>query len=501
MSDNTAVIEGWEPGAVWQAFAGLADTPRPSKHEEQAREYVRRWAGERGFAVQEDGVGNLVVAVPATAGHESAPITVLQGHLDMVPEKVADLTHDFACDPITLVSDQDAADGSHILRADRTTLGADNGIGVSLAMAAATSPEVAHGPLELLFTIDEEDGMTGAKALTSRSFSGRRLINLDSEEDDCLYIGCAGGCDSVLSWSLPTESAAPRQAAIRISVDGLRGGHSGGDIHLSLGNAIRLLARVIDATADVRLQLASIQAGAKRNVIPRTATAVVVGPVAAVAAVQSAAAAVLADAVKTYSDEDRECTIAVEPIDDVPRTVIGPGDTASLVQTILALPHGVIGMHPDIAELVETSNNVATIRVVPGSDDDSCDIELATLTRSSSEFEMQKALSEIERIALQAGARVRRGNDYPGWAPDVNSPLLAICKDVYDRLFDGPPEIKAIHAGLECGLIGKCVGDVDMVSFGPRIEMAHTPEERVYVDSVGKIWRYLQAVLAALATG
>ena len=274
-NDTSSAVASLEPQAVWQYFSGIAAVPRASKHEERIREHVRRLAQERGFNVREDAAGNLLIEVPATPGHENAPITVLQGHLDMVCEKNAGTAHDFDRDPIRLILDRDPATGEEIVRADGTTLGADNGIGVALALAAATSPDVVHGPLEILCTVDEEQGMTGAAALQPDFFRGKRLLNLDSDEDTVIYIGCAGGGDITLSWEFPTRPVSGRLELARLTVSGLRGGHSGGDIHENRGNANKILVRTLLDPDVKRVQIASITGGSKRNAIPREANAVI----------------------------------------------------------------------------------------------------------------------------------------------------------------------------------------------------------------------------------
>jgi len=304
-SQNESVIAGLEPKAVWGFFTGLAGVPRPSKHEERVAQHVKEIVAKHRLKVNQDATGNLVVTVPASKGHEGAPITVLQAHLDMVCEKNSGHSHDFAKEGIRFIKDMDAQTGQAVIRGDGTTLGADNGIGVALALAAATEPDVVRGPLELLFTLDEEDGMTGAKALTPTSFKGRRMVNLDSEEDDALYIGCAGGCDSNLTWTCATERVPAGYEVVRVNVTGLRGGHSGGDIHEGRSNAIKLLVRTLLYSKAKGSLLASITGGSKRNAIPREAVAIVAGPVGTLDAVKLAAGIVAEEA----KVEDRKSVV------------------------------------------------------------------------------------------------------------------------------------------------------------------------------------------------
>ena len=500
MSANTtpASIESLEPKAVWNFFAGLTTVPRPSKREKKIRAHVRKLAEHHGFTFREEPVGNIIIEVPATPGHESAPITVIQGHLDMVPDNNRATRHDWDNDPITTIIAQDEKTGRQIVHAAGTTLGADNGIGVAMGFAAATSPEVVHGPLELLLTTDEEAGMTGAKALTPDSFRGRRLLNLDSEEDDCIYIGCAGGCDTNLAWRFDTTVPPSDAETCRVTVEGLRGGHSGGDIHEGRANAIRLLTRTLRRAPRGTLHLSEFNGGSKRNAIPREAHAIVSGHRGTVAALQQAAKAVRDEAVGESFEDG--IAIRVETITDGDAGhVASADDTATFLSAMAALPDGVLGMHPKVPELVQTSNNVST--VVCESAGGKLKIVVGTLTRSSSGSRMEAVKDQLVSIGRLAAAATEFANDYPGWEPNVESKTLATCQRVYKQLFNEEPHVAAIHAGLECGIIGKRVGKMDMVSFGPTIEGAHSPDERVYVASVAKAWKYLVAVLAELAKG
>lgn len=485
-----------EPQSVWSFFTGIAAIPRPSKQEERIRKHVREVAEGHGLSVNEDHAGNLVMGIQASAGHETAPVTVLQAHLDMVCEKNSSTAHDFDSEGIRLILETDSESGERIVRADGTTLGADNGIGVALALAAATSPEVVHGPLELLFTADEEDGMTGAKALSHESFRGRRMLNLDSEEDDTLYIGCAGGCDTNLTWTLKTEPPSQEGDICRVTVTGLRGGHSGCDIHEGRANAIKLLVRTLLRDPVTSLQLFDISGGSKRNAIPREAAAIVVGPVGTLEALKTASADVASEAKAESCEPD--VTVRVEREPDVPRPIyVSPNDTERILRALAALPSGVLGMHPKAPELVETSNNVSTITTeIRGSQ---IVITVGMLSRSSSGSRKRETLDQLAAIGRLAGAKVATHNEYPGWSPNPDSPTLAICRRVYHELFGDDPKVAAIHAGLECGIIGECVGDMDMVSLGPTIRGAHSPEERVYVASVERTWRYLATLLGTFA--
>lgn len=485
-----------EPKPVWQFFAELASVPRPSKHEEQIRAHIRKMADRLGFRAREDSIGNIVIEVPASPGCENASVTVLQGHVDMVCEKNAGTKHDFERDPIRLVVDKLPKTGETIVRADGTTLGADNGIGLSLALAAATTPGVVHGPLEILCTIDEEMGMTGARQLTPDFIKGRQLLNLDSEEDDALYIGCAGGCDATLTWELKT-AAPPKGAEVcKVTIGGLRGGHSGVDIHLNRVSALKLLVRTLREAGD-RLQLASLTGGSKRNVIPREATALVVGPRGTAAKLTAAAEEAQTEAVRAGEET---CAVRVEKETPMAAAAVASRkDTQRVLTAMTALPHGVLAVVPEIAGLIQTSNSMSTVENKTA--DGTLSVAVGCLSRSSSMVQLRATTRQLVAIGNLAGAKVDVGNGYPGWQPNVSSPLLAKCKQIYERLFGAAPKVAAIHAGLECGIIGERIGagTMDMISFGPHIEGAHSPDEHVWVESVQKSWKYLTAVLAELA--
>jgi len=487
-----------EPRRVWEIFSGIAAVPRASKREERIRGHVRAFAEQHKLPLREDKTGNLVITVPASPGCEKTPITVLQGHLDMVCEKNSGTKHDFDNEGIRMLVDTEQSSGEKIVRADGTTLGADNGIGVALALAAATSPDVTHGPLELLFTIDEEDGMTGAKALTPESFRGRRMLNLDSEEDDALYIGCAGGCDTNVSWTFPA-SPVPNDLEIgNIRVGGLRGGHSGCDIHEGRANAIKLLTRVLSRASSRDLRLLTISGGSKRNAIPREATATVAGPPGLADDLKKSAA----DVARESLVESGEPTVNIDIRADQsnapsPRTTVSAQDTIRLLSTLYALPSGVLGMHPKVFGLVETSNNLSTIETKAGASQ--TNITAGLLSRSSSPSRIREVLDQLASIGRLSAAAISTANEYPGWSPNPASATLAVCRRVYQELFNKEPKVTAIHAGLECGIIGERVGDMDMVSLGPTIRGAHSPDERVYTASVERAWKYLVALLAALS--
>ncbi len=491
---NIDIIKDLEPKLVWELFANMSDVPRPSKKEEKIRTHIHEVCETNGLKSREDGVGNIVVEVPASPGFESAPIVVLQGHIDMVCEKNSGTEHDFDNEGIKFVLGTDQ-NGRQVLRANQTTLGADNGIGVAMGMAAALDPAVKHGPLELLLTIDEEMGMTGAAALTPDFFKGRCLINLDSEEDDAIYIGCAGGVDVTLKWNLPTTAPTSGVEIVKVTVSGLRGGHSGGDIHENRGNAIKALAATIVGCGIDGIQLATITGGSKRNAIPRESFAVVAGPAGSESILKNVAAKIQ-KSIKIKNLEPNP-SITIEKLDHAQAaSTASAQDTKRFLDTLLALPSGVIGMHPKMKKLVQTSNNLSTAF---STEEGNLKIEVGCLTRSSSEEWKCVVAEQLSAIGRLGGAEVVIGNAYPGWEPNPDSKMLAVAREAYRRLFNDDANVTAIHAGLECGIIGEKVPGVDTVSFGPTITGAHSPDELVYTDSVAKIWKMLVSVLKELA--
>ena len=480
-------LSGLAPAHLWRHFGSLAAIPRPSGHEEKAAAFVIATGRAAGAVVRQDARGNVVLAVPASPGREAAPVVILQTHLDMVCEKNRDVTHDFDRDPIRprLSGDWVSATG--------TTLGADNGIGVAAALAVATDAGIAHGPLELLFTVDEETGLTGAKDLDPSIVTGRVLLNLDSEEDGVIYVGCAGGEDSLIDLAV-TRTAPAGSAGARLAIRWLRGGHSGLNIVENRGNALKLLARILQAASDARIPCAigSIAGGSKHNAIPREAEAIVAVDAAARTRLEATAREMTAAFRIELARIDDGLEIEVSP-HDAPRRVLSPADSDRLVRLMMALPHGVLAMSPDIPGLVETSNNLA---VVVSADDS---VRVVTSSRSSVAPTLRAVVASVRAAAALAGGTVTPKDGYPGWKPNMLSKALAVVRDVYRRRWEKEPGVTAIHAGLECGLLGEKVPGLDMVSFGPQIEGAHSPDERVSVPSVGRFYGALAEVLDRLS--
>ncbi|MDX1501505.1 MAG: aminoacyl-histidine dipeptidase [Thermoanaerobaculia bacterium] len=475
------------PRPLWSHFDEILTIPRPSKGEERARSYVIQVAERLGLEHRVDETGNVVVKKPATPGHESAPATVIQAHLDMVQEKNSDVDFDWERDAI-----RPKLEGEY-LTADGTTLGSDCGVGVASMLALAEARELAHGPLELLFTVDEETGLTGAAGLAGDLLEGRRLINVDSEEEGVLTIGCAGGADSTLELRIAKQPPPPGSRGLAVRLHGLKGGHSGVDIHLQRGNAIQLLARALaTGAAGAPHQLGELAGGNAHNAIPREAHATLTALADDLPALRRGIEAELAAIRGEFAPAEPDLAWTVEEREP-PAEVYDDASAAAVVHLVNALPHGVISMSYDIPGLVETSTNLATVAET----DDRVRVQMSS--RSSAESALAALRLRIRSIGRLAGARVEEGGGYPGWKPDVDSELLSVVRRVHERVLGREPEVGAIHAGLECGIIGEKYDGMDMISFGPQIEFPHSPDERVHVDSVKRYYELLTAVLEELA--
>ncbi len=473
-----------EPARVWSHFATLCRIPRRSKEEGALREHLLAWAKERGLAATVDGAGNLLIRKPGSAGREDKPAVVLQSHLDMVCQKNSGSSHDFSRDPIQVVQREGW------LLAEETTLGADNGIGVALALAALEDESLICGPIEALFTVDEEAGMGGARNLAQGFFSGKLMLNLDTEAWGELYLGCAGGMD--VAASRPGQPAvAP--AGFRfwnMALTGLRGGHSGVDIHEERGNAIKLLVRVlVDFKARHELRLAELQGGTARNALPREAFATVALPAecdpAPLLAVWQARLR------KELAGVDEGLALAATPADA--RPVLAPEEQAVWLHTLNAAPQGVKRMSRRIPGVVETSDNLGVVHL--GSEGGSAVFMVRSLLDDASD----SLAHEIVSLFALSGTATEKLGPYPAWTPDPSSPLLARCQSVYQREFGGQAKVMVIHAGLECGLIGAKYPGLDMVSLGPTIRSPHAPGEAVEIASVGRTWHLLKAILEEIS--
>ncbi len=479
-----SLYEGLKPELLWKHFAALANIPRCSKNEAAAAQYVKDWAAGNGFEVSVDDSDNVLVRVPGTAGLESAPAVVLQGHLDMVGEKDSDSPHDFDKDPIPVKIEGDW------ITAEGTTLGADNGVGLAASLAVGEDPDAAHGPLELLFTVDEETGLTGAQGLQAGFVTGKTMLNLDSEEEGAVYVGCAGGSDTVIELPLTREAAAGEAVAVKVS--GLRGGHSGLDINTGRGNAIQLLAWYLTRLrGETDFALVAFSGGDKHNAIPREATATVLLSDGGKAAAEAVLAATLADARTILGGSDAGVDMELGAGEGGDALTAGSRD--AFLDLVLAMPHGVLAMSQAVDGLVETSTNLAVARI----EADSARMEEST--RSSVMPALAMAQQGLFALARGAGATPSTHGGYPGWQPNMDSEVLNKTRAVHEELFGKVPEVKAIHAGLECGIIGEKMGGMDMISFGPEIQNPHSPSECMKISTVAPFYNLLKGVLSALA--
>jgi dipeptidase D len=480
-----SAVKDLKPELVWRYFARISRIPRASKNEAAMTRFVLDTAKKLGLEARADKLGNVVVRKPASSGRGKSRPVALQGHLDMVCEKNGDKKHDFEKDPIQLVR------RGNILTADGTTLGADNGIAVAANLAIMEDRSLKHGPLEFLFTVDEETGMTGAANLEPDFLESRTLLNLDSEEEGSLYVGCAGGKDTTGRWKLSHEKAPDGYVHARIKVSNLKGGHSGLEIDKGRGNAIKIAGRVLQALDTVGARLSGIEGGNKRNAIPRECEASVFLPAKKI----NRAEEIVGDLYTTIKREleEAEQDFKVDLTVDFGNTkggeVLKKVLQKKILQVLAALPHGVIRMSGTIAALVETSTNVAVVRTDKGF------LSIATSQRSSVASRLKEIVDSVSAIFSLGGASVQHSDGYPGWEPDMKSPILKTARSAYRSLYGKSVKVKAIHAGLECGLIGQRVPGMDMLSFGPTIEGAHSPDERIHIDSVEKFWKFLLEIL------
>ena len=473
-----------KPQPLWENFGHICSIPHPSKYEGKILASLLEWAKKHNINVKQDETGNLILSKPATKGMENRKGIILQGHIDMVPQKNSDKAHDFINDPIEPVI---GADGW--IRANGTTLGADNGIGCAAAMSILQSNDIEHGPIEVLITVDEETGMTGAFGLQPGMFKGDILMNLDSEDEGELYVGCAGGLDATIEIDYKEISIPTGMKAFKIAVTGLKGGHSGMDINTGRGNANKIIIRLLKkAVIEFGLHLSSIEGGSLRNAIPREAFATIVVPDQNVAKFT------------TFINEFRsmiqnefsatEPTLSIEATStDMPSTIMDKQSQLNVINVVYGLPNGVMRMSDSMENLVETSTNLAIVKSEKGK------VVVMCLLRSSVDSAKEAVGEKMSAIAELAGAKITLSGAYPGWKPNMDSPILKTMQKTYQDLYGKTPEIKAIHAGLECGLLGGVYPNWDMISFGPTIRNPHSPDERVNIESVGKFWNFLITTL------
>ncbi len=478
-----SVIENLEPKLLWKHFDEIRKIPHCSKHEEKISEYIIDFAKKNSLNYKVDKAGNIVISKPASVGMGKKPIVILQGHMDMVCEKNSDVKHDFSKDPIKLKRNGD------ILLADGTTLGADNGIGVATGLAILEDKSLKHGPIEALFTVDEETGLTGAFAMEPGFLKGNIMLNLDSEDFGVITVGCAGGGDSKIVLPLKTQTINGDIESLLVKISGLRGGHSGVDAHEQRGNAVKLLTRMLWKTSkNYEINLSEIKGGDKHNAIPREAYA-------KISIKKSEKSKIITD----IRDEKNDILEEIKPIDpnfkvdveeiDKLKTTLNSDSQTKLLNLLHGLPHGVDKMSYDIPSLVETSTNLATVSFK----DNNAVIGLSS--RSSIKSALQDFRDRIHATATLAGAKVTEETPYPGWKPNLKSNILALSKKIYKDMYKEEATVEAIHAGLECGIIGEKFPGMDMISIGPTIKYPHSPEEQVHISTVDKFYKYVLKIL------
>lgn len=479
-------ISDLKPEIVWREFDHITMVPRPSKKEEKIRQHLRSFASSYGLPIKEDADGNIVITREASPGRESAPALVLQSHVDMVCEHDSDRIIDFDRDPIDAYVDGDW------VRARGTTLGADCGIGMALQMAALIDQSLSTPKLEALFTVDEEQGLTGAKDLAPDMFTATRMINLDSEDEGEIYIGCAGGIDTIATFEYVPQQAPDGYTYYNIGIDGLRGGHSGDDIEKGFACANKLLVRALWLVSQFcPMVIAKIDGGNLRNAIAREASAVI-GVPSSVNGVVELVERCFSEMRSEFSDTEPDMRCVIESVETWTLPVLPDHVTMRLIMSLYAVPHGVMAMSRAIHGLVESSTNLASVKMIGSS------VVVTTSQRSSVESAKHDVENQVECAFLLAGARVVHSDGYPGWRPNTDSELLRIGESVYSELFGSQPKVKAIHAGLECGLFLVKYPDLDMISIGPTLRGVHSPSERILIDSVEKTWRYLRRIIESI---
>jgi len=477
-----------EPKAVWENFYQLTQIPRPSGKRKQIADFFVNYGKSLGLETLQDEIGNVLIRKPATPGMESHPGVILQAHMDMVPQKNGDKVFDFEKDPIEAYIE----DNGQWVTANGTTLGADDGIGAAIAMAILADKNVVHPPLEALFTIDEETGMFGANDLKGGWLQGKFLLNLDNEDEGELCVGCAGGIDTTATFAYQPVETEEGDIALRIELKGLKGGHSGCDIHLQRGNAIKLLVRVLkDAVANYEARLASIDGGSLRNAIPREASAVITIPADSYQDLQDMIDRYEDLYLREYAGVDDGITLKATEV-ECPKTEIPEEIQDCLIHALTLCPHGVYRMIPERPDVVETSNNLAMVKTVEGK------VTCYCLTRSSVESRKEELQSIIQSAFSLAGAEVVFTGGYPGWQPNFHSTLQQKMVETYKKEFGEDARVVIIHAGLECGIIGSKYPGMEMIAFGPTIKHPHSPDERVEISTVAKTYRYVEAILKAL---
>ena len=481
-------MKNLEPKGLWESFYSLTQIPRPSGKRKEIADFLVNYGKSLGLETLQDEIGNVLIRKPASAGMENHPGVILQGHMDMVPQKNSNKVFDFEKDAIQAYIE----DNGEWVTADGTTLGADNGIGVATAMAILADKDAVHPPLEAFFTIDEETGMYGANDLKGGWLKGKYLLNLDSETEGELYVGCAGGIDVEATFDYQPVETEEGDIALKVELKGCKGGHSGCDIHLQRANAIKLLFRFLkDAVANYEARLAHVEGGNMRNAIPREASAIITIPADSYQDVQDLVDRYEDLWLREYDGVETDLHFTAQEV-DCPKTELPEDVQDFLIHAITLCPHGVYRVIPEMPDIVETSNNLAIIETKGNQ------IKAICLTRSSVESRKEELASVIHSAFALAGAKVEFSGAYPGWKPNFKSGLLKTMKETYVKEFGNEPRIVTIHAGLECGIIGSKYAGMEMISFGPTIEHPHSPDERVNIASVQKFYRYVLAALRQL---
>lgn len=486
-------IKDLDPQLVWKNFYGLTQVPRPSKHEEKITSYLYNWGVSRGFEtiVDNQPIGNVIIRKPATPGCENMKGVILQGHMDMVAQKNSDTVHDFENDPI-----QTYIDGDWV-RAKGTTLGADDGLGVAMALAVLESNDIKHGPIEVLITFDEETGLTGAQQLKPGLLQGEILINLDSETEGEICVGCAGGLDATATGTYTPVKPDENLECWSLAVKGLTGGHSGADIHLCRANANKVIARILySLVKNLGVKLAGLGGGTLRNAIPREAFATVYMPSNLIQPAVAEAQRIFAEIKNEYAVTDPDALMTFEVADPLTAAktpdYIPQEQAVAYLRALLLCPDGVVRMSSEIPGLVETSNNLSIVRLYGGN------FSVKTLMRSSVDTAKMALADQFEAAFSLAGVSSEFSGGYSGWAPNSKSAIVNTMKEVYEKMYGKEPSVLAIHAGLECGILGGTYPHWDMASYGSTLEMPHSPDERASISSAQRTWEYLKAVLEAI---
>lgn len=481
------ILDQLQPQVVWSIFEDICQIPRPSKKEDKIIEYLLNWAKEHNIEAKRDTIGNIVMSKPATPGKENVRPVIMQSHIDMVCEKNSDVDFNFETDPII-----PRIDGEWV-KATGTTLGADDGIGMAAQMAVLLSTDIAHGPIEALFTVDEETGLTGAFELQPGFFESKTLINLDSEDEGELFIGCAGGIDTQAVFDFEQETVPENHTAFKIEIKGLNGGHSGDDINKGYGNANKILTRIIWNSDQFDIRIGDIVGGNLRNAIAREAKAIVTIHNNSINEFKAFFEAFRTDVKFELKTTEKNLELTLSET-EIPEFVIDENTHYNLINAMYACPHGVIEMSRDMENMVETSTNLASVKLFKKTGE----IKVATSQRSSVESSKHDIASMVASVFTLAGAKWEHSDPYPGWAPNTDSEIMKLAAESYERLFGVKPIVRSIHAGLECGLFLEKYPDLDMISFGPTLRAVHSPDERINIETVDKFWRHLIDVLESV---